>query len=240
MKKCTVLRTASIVFMIILSEGAFSQANSEGIRSGWSEGFIQLIDNSVRKGFIQYNHTLRLIKFKGNLNDVDELSFHEKRILALEYFDATESRKRRFYTLNVREEDSGFTGPVLFEIMMEMKAFVVVSRLYTVQPSGRGSSLKRKNQRELQETDNQLERIYIVDQHGSVELLATMPVVRKIKSKPVARPVEPFFDHAVLKKFTGSKWQVVKAHVKEKRLHLKKKPDLFKALEFYQQIERVE
>ena len=230
MKKCTVFHTALIIFTITLSEGAFSQQDSVDISKEWNGGFIQLSDKSLRHGFIQYNHTRRLIRFKGNLNDGEELSFQEKRVLAMEYFDAAESKKRRFYTLNVKEEDSGFVGAVLFEIIMEMKAFAVVSRLYPTSRVGKGSS----------QNDNLLERIYVVDHKGNVELSSTLPVVRRGKSKPVARPVEPFLDHAVLKKFVGPKWKMVKAHVKEKRLHLKRKPDLIKALEFYHKLELAE
>ena len=231
------LRTALIVVMITLSEGAFPQADSVAISMKWNEGFIQLNDRSCRKGFIQYKHTQRLIKFKDSLNDVEELTFPEKRVLTMEYFDTDEATKRRFYTLNVREQDSGFVGEVLFEIIMEMKTSAVVSRQYAVHQLGLVSSSKRKNQFNPGENDNRLERIYIVNHDGRIELLATLPVARKDKSKPVARPVEPFLDQTVLKKFTGPKWKMVKAYVKEERLHLKKKKDLFKALEFFQQTE---
>ncbi len=230
MKKCTVFHTALIIFTITLSEGAFSQQDSVDISKEWNGGFIQLSDKSLRHGFIQYNHTRRLIRFKGNLNDGEELSFQEKRVLAMEYFDAAESKKRRFYTLNVKEEDSGFVGAVLFEIIMEMKAFAVVSRLYPASRVGKGSS----------QNNNLLERIYVVDHKGNVELLSTLPVVRIGKSKPVARQVEPFLDQVVLKKFVGPKWKMVKAHVKEKRLHLKRKADLINALEFYHRLELAE
>jgi hypothetical protein len=239
-KKWNLFWIVLTVWPVILSEGAFSQVDSSGLNAEWNAGFIELIDNSVRKGFIQHNDGLRLIKFKTNSTDAEELSFHEKRILAMEYFDAATSKKRRFYTLNIREEDSGFTGAVLFEIILEMKAFAVVSRRYVGQQSIRKRSSSSKKLRDSKESHNKFERIYIVDQGGKVELLSTVAVPEKGKTKPVARPVEPFFDQAVLAKYTGSNWRTVKAHVKEKRLHLKKKADLLKALTYYQQLEQAE
>jgi hypothetical protein len=238
-KKWNLFWTVLIAWLVVLSEGAFSQVESVGLNAEWNAGFIELIDNSVRKGFIQHNDGLRLIRFKTNLTDAEELSFHEKRILAMEYFDTATSKKRRYYTLNIREEDSGFTGAVLFEIILEMKAFAVVSRRYAAQQSIRKRSSSSKL-RDSKESNNKFERIYIVDQGGKVELLSTVAIPEKGKSKPVARPVEPFLDQAVLAKYTGSKWRTVKAHVKEKRLHLKKKPDLLKALAYYQQLEQAE
>jgi hypothetical protein len=240
-KKWNLFWTVLTVWLVILSEGAFSQVDSTDLNAKWNAGFIELVDNSVRKGFIQYIDGVRLIKFKTYLNEPEELSFHEKRILAMEYFDAAMSKNRRFYTLNIREEDSGFTGAVLFEIVMEMKAFAVVSRRYIGQQSTRKRrSSESKRLRDFKESYNKFERIYIVDHGGKVELLSTVAVTEKEKSKPVARPVEPFLDQAVLAKYTGSKWRTVKTYVKEERLHLKKKPDLLKALAYYQQLEQAE
>jgi hypothetical protein len=242
-KKCRLFCTVLIVLVVLITspaKRAFCQTDSIGIHREWNEGFIQLVDKSFRKGFIQHNHTQRLIKFKTNLRDIAQSSFHEKRILSMEYFDAAESKTRRFYTLNVKEEDSGFDGAVLFEIIMEMKTFAVVSRLYALRPPTRSGSSKKKSQGNPQESDNQVERIYIVHQEGHVEQLLIVPVPGKGKSKPVARPVEPVLDLTVLKKFTGSKWQMMKAYVKDERLHLKKKPDLLKALQYYQHLEQAE
>lgn len=171
---------------------------------------------------------------------MEELSYHEKRILTMEYFDTELSKKRKFYTLNIKEVDSGYAGAVLFEIIMEMKDFAVLSKRYAVQKARESSGGYREDARDAKIGYQQFESIYLVDDEAKVELLWTANVFDRGNAKPLTSPVPPFLDQDVLSKFTGSKWREVKDYIKEKRLHIKERADLLEALAYYKQLEPTE
>src|SRR5688500_11807835 len=108
MKSCNA-HFAKFSFILFLTaySSAFAQFDSLGLNTTWNRGAILLTDNSRLNGFIQNNERLGLIKFKTALDQTNEQSFQEKRIAKMEYFDSDLSRKRKFYSININDEESG-------------------------------------------------------------------------------------------------------------------------------------
>jgi hypothetical protein len=212
-----------ILFFLTLFNSAEAQDPRHKI---WSEGLIHLDDETTLRGLIHYDVNIRLIKFRRGAEDIDELALHEKRIRLMSYADTTHGVTRNFKAILVSEKDSGFKGSVLFEVLIEMKEFSVVSRMYPIKP---GTKLPTRLQ-----NDNHYENIYIVKEKGEIELLATFTPGRY--GMNMGR-ISPHLNDTLLKRAMGARWEIVKAYVKEQRLRLKSKDGLLEALKYYQQLQ---
>ena len=95
------------------------------------------------EGFIHHDEKLRSIKFKAKLEDEGEMSFAEMAILSMKYYDNNISKTREFYTWEVEDEGSTIQGPALYEVIMVMKNFVVLTRKFGVLPT-QGSPAPRR------------------------------------------------------------------------------------------------
>jgi hypothetical protein len=237
MKSCNA-HFAKISFILFLTaySSAFAQFDSLGLNTTWNRGAILLTDNSRLSGFIQNNERLGLIKFKTALDQTNEQSFQEKRIAKMEYFDSDLSRKRKFYSININDEESGFQDEVLFEIIMECKDFAVLSKKSNVQKAKRDRSTNYGVSFTTVGYE-QLEKIFLVGVDGKAELIQVSSAFEKDKGKLLAMPVGPFFDKETFKKFVGPAWKDINSYVKKEKLKLTEKDDLVSALEFYRELQ---
>jgi hypothetical protein len=237
MKSCNAhFAKFSFVLFLTAYSSAFAQFDSLGLKTTWNRGAILLTDNSRLSGFIQNNERLGLIKFKPTLDQSEEQSFQEKRIVKMEYFDAELSRKRKFYSLNFKDEERGFQDEVLFEIIMECKEFAVLSKKSNVQKALR----ERSTNYGFSFTTagyEQFEKIFLVGVDGKAELVQVSSAFEKEKGKLLAMPVSPYFDKETFKKFVGPAWKDINSYVKKEKLKLTEKDDLVSVLEFYQQLQ---
>ena len=78
-------------------------------------------------GLIKYNDKLAIIKFKES--DADEEQSFSERILAMQFYDESTGWWRHFATLNVKEEETGWQGALLFEVLIEFENFALLTRL---------------------------------------------------------------------------------------------------------------
>jgi hypothetical protein len=226
------------LFIFCAPHFGFSQFDSLGLNSPWNKGEIILDDNSILKGYIRNNDKLGLVKFKKELTDDEERSFHEKRISSMEYFDEEISKKRKFYTFNV-DDGTGLPGAILFEIVMEMNHFAVLSKKQRVVPAVRNYS----NDTPLSYRKvgyEQLERIYLVGEDAKAELLLAVTEFERDKAAVFAQPIAVVFNKKVLEKYTGSKKDEIKDFVKKNKLHLKRKDDVLMTLDYFYQLEKSE
>ena len=162
-------------------------------------------------GFIRHDEKLRSIKFKPKLEDEEEISFAEMAILSMKYYDNNISKTREFYTWDVIDEGSTIQGPALYEVIMVMKNFVVLTRKFGVLPAQGRHSRDDVNSAKIEY--DKVEKIFLAKEGASAELLSLAPLENeKPKSPPV---IQPFFDGEVMKKYTGSHWRQVKSFVKK-------------------------
>ena len=188
------------------------------------------------EGFIQHDEKLRSIKFKPKLEDEAEMSFAEMAILSMKYYDNNISKTREFYTWDVIDEGSTIQGPALYEVIMVMKNFVVLTRKFGVLPT-QGRHVRQDDVNSAKIEYDKVEKIFLAKEGASAELLSLAPLENeKPKSPPL---IQPFFGADVMKKYTGSHWRQVKSFVKKNQLNLKRRADLMEALTYYQQIEKV-
>lgn len=239
----TCRRSKKSLFIILFSTIHFAclaQFDSLGLNAAWNPGTLVLNDFSTLRGYIKNNDKLGLIKFKNNLDDESEESFQEKRILTMEYFDNVLSKSRTFTTVYVKNDQSGFHGDLLVEVIMELHDFAVLSKVYSV-------SMALRERRDYYGISShakvgyeQFEEIYLVGEDKEGELLLVSSEFEKDKSKPFASKLKPYFNDKLLQKYLGLKWQQVNAFIKERKLSMKTKADLLVALEYFAELERDE
>ena len=222
--------TGCLILLFLPLKTALAQHDTVKLNSAWNAGVLVLKNQTIREGFIQHDEKLRSIKFKPTLAD-EEMSIAEMGIVSMKYFDSKISKTREFYTWNVIDEGSTVQGPALYEVIMVMKNFVVLTRKFGVLPTqgrhGDANSAKIEY--------DKVEKIFLAKEGASASLLSLAPLEsEKPKSPP---PIQSFFSAEVLKKYTGSYWPQVKSFIKKNQLNLKRRADLMEALTYYQQIE---
>ena len=228
--------TALLIFFFVQLKTALAQHDTLKLNSYWHAGVLALKDQTIMEGFIQHDEKLRSIKFKPKLENEEEMSIAEMAILSMKYFDNNVSKTREFYTWSVIDEGSTIQGPALYEVIMVMKNFVVLTRKFGVLPA-QGRHWRQDDVNSAKIEYNKVEKIFLAREGASAALLSLAPLKNeKPKSPP---PIQPFFAADVMKKYTGSHWRQVKSFVKKNKLNLKRRDDLMEALTYYQQIEMV-
>jgi hypothetical protein len=215
---------------------AFGQHDSLESNSDWNSGVLTLKGGTKMEGFINHNEKLRLIKFKVKLQDEVELSYAEMSILSMRYYDNKISKTREFYTWEVEDDGSTIQGPAVYEVIMVMKSFVVLSRKFAVLP--KSGSRKRNDGNSSKIEYDKVEKIFLAGEGSKAELLWLAALNDEESKSPVSQ-IEPLFAADVMKKYTASYWRDIKLLVKKDRLDLEHKADLMKALTYFQQLENV-
>ena len=121
------------------------------------------------EGFISHNEKLRSIKYKAKLQDEEELSFGEMSILSMKYYDNNISKTREFYAWEVEDDGSTIQGPALYEVVMVMKNFVVLSRKFAVLPASGSRNRKDANSSKIEY--DKVEKIFLAGEGTKAELL---------------------------------------------------------------------
>jgi hypothetical protein len=233
--RITTLAALLILLLFVERKTALAQHHTLKLNSNWNAGLLVLKDQTIMEGFIQHDEKLRSIKFKPKSADSLEIPFAETAILSMKYYDHNFSKPREFYTWNVIDEGNTIQGPALYEVIMVMKNFVVLTRKFGVLPT-EGRHLRQDDINSSKIEYDKVEKIFLAKEGTSAELLSLAPLENeKPKSPPL---IQPFFAGNVMKKYTGSHWLEVKSFVKKKRLNLKRKDDLIKTLAYFQQIEK--
>ena len=230
-----------LFLFFILPAVGFAQFDSLGIHTKWRDGTIVVDVDTKLKGFIRHNDKMGLVKFKERLSDdVEEISFHERNIMSMEYYDSDISQYRKFALLKVKDDDSGFQGAIFFEIIMELKAFSVLSKKHSVNPAFRARQFDTGNGSftYLKKVGyEQFELICLVGSDAEIKVLSVTNNFAKNKTSPFAEKRKPYFKASLMKKYLGPKWKQVNSFVKSNRLKLKRRADLIRALEYYAQLE---
>jgi hypothetical protein len=227
--------SALLILFFVQPNIALAQHDTLKLNSDWNAGVLAFKDQTLLEGFIQHDEKLRSIKFRPKLGEA-EMSFAEMAILSMKYYDSNISKTREFYTWDVIDEGNTIQGPALYEVIMVMKNFVVLTRKFGVLPTqGRQAHQDDINSAKIEY--DKVEKIFLGKEGSSAMLLSLAPLEsEKPKSSPL---IQPFFSFDVMKKYTGPLWPQVKSFVKKNKLNLKLRADLMEALTYYQQIEKV-
>ena len=232
--RATELNVLLILFFIHVT--AFAQHDTLKSNSDWNSGVLTLKGGTKMAGFISHNEKLRSIKYKAKLQDEDELSFAEMSILSMRYYDDKISKTREFYTWEVEDDGSTIQGPAVYEVIMVMKKFVVLSRKFAVLPASGSRNRKDGNSSKIEY--DKVEKIFLAGE-GSKAALLWLAALKDEESKSPVSQVQPLFAAEVMKKYTAPYWRDIKLLVKKDRLDLERKADLMKALTYFQQLENV-
>ena len=216
-----------------------AQFNNLGINSNWHKGHIVLSDGETVRGYIQNNDKLGLVNIKEDLDDRESISFQDKSIQSMEYFDIDLDKSRRFITFNINDEQSGKQRLMLLEILLEFKHFAIVSKIFSVEPAIR----KRQGNYQTWYAKvgyEQFEYLYLLDEIGEINILQTTTVLEKSKKSPLAKKSDEYFDRDLLKKHVGEKWDQVKDYMLENNLKFNTKEGLLATLEYYGKLESLD
>lgn len=234
--KAVIKKSSMLMALITFPLFAVAQFDSLGLSTEWYQGNILLKDNSELSGLIQYNDKLGLIKLRQNPED-EEKTFMMTNVLLMDFFDSRKAKHRKFASLDVKSDEIGWKGKIFFEIIMELKEFALLSKLDPVNVAVRN----RSNQNQIAYAKvgyEQFERICLVGQGGSVEVLLVVNDFEKDKSTPFAGRTQPYFNKEVMERAMGLNWQQVNLFVKENKLNLNKRDDLIKAFDYYSILEK--
>ena len=92
-------------------------------------------------------------------------------------------------------------GPQLYEVIMVMKNFVVLSRKFGVLPTSGSRNRKDGNSSKIEY--DKVEKIFLAGEGNKAELL-WLAALKDEESKSPASQVQPFFAAEVMKKYTGA------------------------------------
>ena len=192
--RTTTLAPILILFLLSLKT-ALAQHDTLTLNSDWNAGVLALKDQTMMEGFIQHDEKMRSIKFKPKLEDEGEMPFAEMAILSMKYYDNNISKTREFYTWDVIDEGSTIQGPALYEVIMVMKNFVVLTRKFGVLPTQE----RRARQDDVNSGKieyDKVEKIFLAKEGASAELLSLAPLENeKPKSPPLIRTFFWFRGH---------------------------------------------
>jgi hypothetical protein len=166
-----------VAFLFTSISDTSAQFDSLGMNTQWREGSILVEHNTSLQGLIKYNDKLGMIKFKQGDGD-EEQSFSEKGILAMRFYDENTGGWRNFATFNVKEEQTGWQGALLFEVLMEFENYALLTRLERVDFSVRQRQDSWGNTVNVKVGLEQFEKFCLVGEDG----LATVIGCERIRT----------------------------------------------------------
>jgi len=173
-----------------------------------------------------------IVKFKKKADDVEE-SFSETSIITMQFYDEDAARSRNFATFTVHEDETGWRGDVLLEVLMEFENFALLSRIERVNIGTRqrhdsyGASYTEKVGYE------QFEKFCIMDDKGTAVVVLAVSEFERAKLS-MASKLKPYLNKTALEKHLAGDWKMFESLVKSNKLNLKKREDFLRAFENYQ------
>lgn len=225
--------TYSLIALLILSGAdVHAQFDSLGLNTEWRKGSIILDNNSTIKGLIQFNDKLGMIKFKRTPDSAEE-SFVETSIAAMQFYEEDTQNWRNFASFNIREEETGRQGALLFEVLMEFKGFALLTRIEPVNVAIRD----RQNVYGAYQISRvrvgyeQFEKLCLVNEEGDATLVLAVSEFERNKLS-MASKLKPILDKRAIEKYLGDDWDKFQELVKTNKLKLTKRDDFLRAFEY--------
>ena len=233
--KCSVLIYCVITLVFWPLTHTYAQFDSLGLKTKWRKGSIVLENNSSRKGIIQFNDKLGMIKFK-ETPDSEEESFVETSIAAMQFYDDDTKGWRNFALFNVKESETGRVGVMLFEVVMEFKKFALLTRVERVNIATRKREDALGNLRNVRVGYEQFENLCLVDEEGTATLVLAVSEFERNKLS-MASKLKPYLNKRALEEYLADDWDAFQAIVKTNELNLKRRDDFIRAFQYYREVE---
>ena len=226
-----IIHCSIVVFFSFVGD-TFAQFDSLGLNTKWRNGSIVLTNNSSLKGQLRFNDKMGIVKFKKSPGDSEE-SFSERSIVAMQFYDEDAARWRNFATFNVNEDETGWHGDMLFEVIMEFENFALLSRVERVNISVRQRQDYYGNSNPAKVGYEQFEKFCIADDRGTLTVVLAVSEFERDKLS-MASKLKPYFNKTALEKQLAGDWEKFESLVKSNKLNLKKRADFIRAFENYQ------
>ncbi|MBX2967423.1 MAG: hypothetical protein KF845_14870 [Cyclobacteriaceae bacterium] len=220
--------------------GKLSELSPENIE--WGEGSIMLNDGNELKGLVKYNDKNGVLSYE---NGNDSRSFTARSVLGFEVYDNVARQQRVFFSLEYEDPKNSTSRPHFFELIKDLKFFAVVSKKDPVSmkerqaaPAGFSSSGFGVAVGGMTETIyKQTETIYLLNTNGKVDPYLTLTQKdtdgawfdsSNSKNKVVGKNL--------LSEYIGEDFSLIESYANQNRLSFKKKEDLLKIFDYYDQL----
>jgi hypothetical protein len=194
-------------------------------------GNVLLADGTELSGQIVFNDTDGIVRLYNN----DECrSFTSKNVHKFEFYVKEIGRYRVFYSLEFDDPSSGIKEPLFFEILKELKDFIVLMKIERMRATTRnalGQEVDPWLTDRIHGTSSiylkQTRIIYFMDSHSKFE-----PYVKIDHNKRWNK----YIDNSVFKKYTGYHYPALVQYAKNNKLSFKRKDDLIAILDEYEHL----
>lgn len=235
----------SIALFGFLASG-FAQRSSKGVINGigkWHEGSVMMNDGTELVGVVRYNDDTGVLSFE---NGNTSKSLTAKSVAGFEFFDDAQNKQRVFYVFSYADPLTDIVGPLFFEVVKEFKTFAVLSKVDPLQVKEKSNTTPGTTTPNggympgysFTTTEiSQVETIYVMDPDGRI-----MPFI-KITEKDIddrwfdrMRVRNKYVDEGLLETYTGPHYGALLKFADENKLNFKRKADLIRILEHYQEL----
>lgn len=221
----------AITFFFSFADGAYGQFDSLGLNTKWVNGAIVFDDNSTRKGLVQFNDKLGMIKFRKTPDSAED-SFVETSVVAMQLFDEDTGTWRHFALFNVDDAQSGKRRALLFEVLMEFRKFALLTRVERVNVGVRTRyDATLRTPYTVKVGYEQFENLCLVDEDGNATVVLSVSEFERNKLS-MASKLKPYLDKRALEKYLGDDWDQFLVLVKNNKLNLKRRDDFIRAFEY--------
>src|SRR5690606_7361826 len=176
----------NVVYLLLLSFSFFSvEAQKKKVKDLltekeiWFEGSVLKSDGSELVGLIRYNDRTNVLSYQDGVNSQ---AFTPRSVLGFEFFDETIQSQRVFYSLQHKDDDTGLKRHYFFELLKDLKDFVVLSKKDPIEvkhtssgPVGYGVSqpgtiiIPSIGHQNIQTHVKQTETIYLMNAEGTIQ-----------------------------------------------------------------------
>ena len=199
------------------------------------EGIVLLNDGTEVSGDIVFNDNDGIVTvYVGD----ESQSFNARRFVRFEYYDEGAGRRKRFYSLEFDDPETGLRDMQIFEVLKELPSFAVLCRIDRVKTEARRGILEPQGSPLLVDRKNkkftQTETVYFVSNEGEFR-----PYLRWVKKEFDGDLLDYnesntwVLDPGLLEKYTGLHYGTLEEYARANKLKFRRKPDLIKLLDEY-------
>jgi hypothetical protein len=213
----------------------------DGIETPWNKGSVKLIDGTNLVGLVKYNEINALISFKEDEDSKESRTFKTTKVYSISFIDASSGKQRNFFSFD--HNIDGKERVLLFEVLKEFKDWAVLAR------KGKVEALEGKNDtgynneglpagKNTRAVLSQAEGIYAINEDGKIELFQITSHLEVDGLLMDYSDDNSKIERDILKKYLKSYFEDVEQYAKQNKLKIKRRPDLLKALDYYETLVR--
>lgn len=208
----------------------------------WYEGSIMLANGNEIQGLIKFNENTGVLSYEsGSVSK----SFTPKNVAGFEFFDDALNKQKVFYSLEYIDPQTDVPRKLFFEVIKEFKSFAVLSKVDPIiieQKINSGNSLRMpagaSNGTAFAAPEvSQTETIYFMSDKGKID--PYLQIIEKEREGSLfdkRKTKNKFIKDELLEQYTGSYFNRLNDFAKDNDLSLKRKKDLIRILEYYEEL----